>query len=242
MSSPRGKAAFVAGATGAIGRVLCRLLLEDGWRVVGATRSAAKAADLQAQGVTPAVVDVFDAEALIDAVARACPTVVIHQLTDLPKEFSQANMIVARPGNARIREVGTANLVAAAVRAGAERVVAQSIAFAYAPGSRPFRETAVLDVATMPSVAKLEELVLGAPLVGVVLRYGRLYGPRTWYAVASGEAPVHVDAAADAARRAATHGSPGVFNIAEFDGTVSSEKAVQELGWDHSFRVPARES
>lgn len=237
MSSLPHKNAFVAGASGAIGRVLCKLLIQDGWRVVGATRSPAKAAELGSLGVEPVVIDVFDREALIRNVATAEPHVVIHQLTDLPKEYSPSNLAAARARNARIREIGTDNLIAAATLAGARRLVAQSIAFAYAPGPRPYLEEAALDVGTAPAVAKLEELVLGCRLEGLVLRYGRLYGPHTWFAAPSGEAPVHVDAAADAARRAVTHGTPGVYNIAEDDGTVSSAKAGRELGWSARFRA-----
>lgn len=237
-SNPRNHA-FVAGASGAIGRVLCRLLVEDGWHVVGTTRSPDKASELRRLGVTPVVVDVFDRDALVRAAESAEPHVVIHQLTDLPREFSPANLAAARPRNARIREEGTDNLVAAATLAGAKRLVVQSIAFAYAPGMRPYSEEAPLDVSTMPAVAKLEELVLGCRLEGLVLRYGRLYGPNTWSPDAPwGEAPVHVDAAADAARRAATLGRPGIYNLAEDDGVVSSTKACTELGWTANFRLP----
>jgi nucleoside-diphosphate-sugar epimerase len=233
------RTAFVAGASGAIGRVLCKLLIEDGWRVVGTTRSPARAAELGSLEVEPTIVDVFDRDALIQAVCAAQPEVVVHQLTDLPKAFSSANMAAARPRNARIREIGTDNLVAAATRAKARRLVAQSIAFAYAPGSRPYSEESALDTAAAPAVAKLEELILGCPLEGIVLRYGRLYGPHTWSDVPSGEAPVHVDAAADAARRAMTRGRPGVYNVAEEDGAVVSTKAQRELGWDARFRAQA---
>jgi nucleoside-diphosphate-sugar epimerase len=183
---------------------------------------------------------VYERDALIRAVGRAAPQVVVHQLTDLPKEYSPANIAAARAGNARIREEGTRNLVAAATLAGAKRVVAQSIAFAYAPGARPHAEDAPLDPAKVPGVTRLEELVLACELEGVVLRYGRLYGPNTWFAVPTGEAPVHVEAAADAARRAATRGRPGAYNIAEDDGAVSIDKARNELGWSPAFRAPPR--
>jgi len=155
---------FVAGASGAIGRVLCKLLIGDRWRVFGTTRSADKASGLRLLGIEPVVVDVFDRDALARAVVKVAPEVVIHQLTDLPREFSPEILAAARPRNARIREIGTDNLVAAAVAAGARRLVAQSIAFAYAPGPRPHAEVAPLDVASAPSVAKLEELVLGRGL------------------------------------------------------------------------------
>jgi nucleoside-diphosphate-sugar epimerase len=227
---------FVAGATGAIGRVLCTLLVADGWRVAGTTRSAVKAAELKVLGVDPVLVDVFDRDALIAAVRDAAPQVVVHQLTDLPKENTPEAMAAGRARNARIREVGTDNLVAAAVAAGARRLVAQSIAFAYAPGPKPYSEDAPIDPSAR-AVAKLEELVLGGPFEGIVLRYGRLYGPNTWTPVPAGEAPVHVDAAADAARRAVTLGARGIYNVAEEDGMVSSAKARTAFGWSHSFRA-----
>jgi nucleoside-diphosphate-sugar epimerase len=232
------RTAFVAGASGAVGRILCRLLVADGWRVFGTTRSPGNAPALALLGVQPVVLDVYDRDALIRAVGLAAPQVVVHQLTDLPKEYSPANIAAARAGNARIRDEGTQNLIAAASLAGAKRVVAQSIAFAYAPGARPHAEDASLDPAKVPGVTRLEELVLGCELEGVVLRYGRLYGPSTWFAVPTGEAPVHVEAAADAARRAATRGRPGAYNIAEDDGVVSIDKARSALGWSPAFRAP----
>lgn len=236
MTDRRGATVFVAGASGAVGSVLCRLLIDDGWKVVGTTRSQDKADRLRELGVTPVVVNVFDADALKAAVAAASPVAVIHQLTDLPKELTRDSLATARPKNAQMREVGTANLVAASVHAGARRLVAQSIAFAYAAGARPLRETAPLDGAAT-AVMKLEELVRNAPLEGIVLRYGHFYGPNTWSATATGESPVHIEAAADAARRALTRGSPGVYNVAEDDGVISSEKARRELGWSPAFRI-----
>jgi hypothetical protein len=47
---------------------------------------------------------------------------------------------------------------------------------------------------------------------------------------------VHVDAAADAARRALTRGTRGLYNVAEADGAVVSDKAVRDLGWSADFR------
>ena len=229
--------AFVAGASGAIGEVLCRLLILDGWQVVGTTRAPERAARLQSLGVAPVVVDVFDRQALIDAAVAAGPEVVVHQLTDLPKQATPESMAAARPRNARIREVGTDNLVAAALASGARRIVAQSIAFAYAPGPRPYSEEAPLDAATYASVITLEQRVLGSGLEGVVLRYGRFYGPNTWTAVPPANGPVHVEAAADAARRAMTRGPSGVYNIAQDDGTVTTAKARRELQWRPEFRL-----
>lgn len=234
---------FLAGASGAIGRRLCLLLVRDGWQVTGTTRNAEKAEALRLIGVDPAVVDVFDEAALQAAAVAAVPGVVMHQLTDLPPGLDPAKMGDAVPRNARLREVGTRHLVAAAVAAGAKRIIAQSVAFAYAPGPGPYREESPLNVeAAEPArtsargVASLERQVLDAPLESVVLRYGRLYGPGTGFEDRTEGGKLHVDAAADAARRALTRGR-GVYNIAEDDGTVSSARAAVELGWRPDFRI-----
>src|SRR5277367_2110687 len=126
------KAVFLAGASGAVGRRLAPLLVSEGWRVVGTTRSADKAAVLRSLGVEPVIVDVFEASALAAAIAKARPEVVVHQLTDLPPGLDPALMAEATARNPRIRDEGTRNLVDAAVRSGVRRLVAQSVAFAYA--------------------------------------------------------------------------------------------------------------
>lgn len=145
MKSASGRV-FVAGASGVIGRRLCQLLLEDGWDVVGMTRSPEKAAELQAAGVTPAIVDVFDIAALHRAVAAAKAEAIVHQLTDLPDNLDPAKMPGAIERTAWIRDVGTRNLISAAVAAKTKCMVAQSIAFVYAPGPRPFTEESPLHI------------------------------------------------------------------------------------------------
>jgi nucleoside-diphosphate-sugar epimerase len=234
---------FIAGASGAIGRQLCRLLVDEDYSVIGTTRSPAKAPMLRDVGVEPVVVDVFDAERLIEIVCNAKPQIVVHQLTDLPPALDPAQMDQALVRNARLREIGTHNLVAAAVAAGATRMVAQSLAFVYATGPMPYREDAPLmldDPAygeTARAVSSLEKQVLTAPLTGLVLRYGKLYGPGTGFDQPPVGSPLHVDDAADAARRALTRGEAGIYNIAEDDGTVSIEKAAEMLGWVPGFRI-----
>jgi nucleoside-diphosphate-sugar epimerase len=240
------KTLFLAGAAGAIGRRLAPLLLADGWRVVGTTRSAAKAPLLRQLGFEPVVVDVFDAVALRKAVAEARPEVVMHQLTDLPLALEASKMQDALVRNARLREEGTRNLVAAATEAGAKRLIAQSIAFIYAEGPLPHREEDPLLPDSHPvygetarAVGSLERQVTGAPLEGVVLRYGLFYGPGTGFDAPIAPGSVHVDAAAKAAVLAITRARPGIYNVAEADPSLSSEKAVRDLGWDAGWR-PAR--
>src|SRR5579871_6949600 len=125
---------FLAGATGVIGRRLALLLRDAGHEVTGTTRDPAKAARLQAVGIAADVVDVFDPEALARAVAAAKPEVVIHQLTDLPNAPGTPGYAAGQQANRRLRIEGTRNLVQAALSAGVRRAIAQSIAFAYAPG------------------------------------------------------------------------------------------------------------
>jgi len=235
--------AFVAGASGVVGRALARILIADGWRVVGTTRSAEKAEAMRRAGIEPVVVNVFFAAALQRALAEAAPDVVVHQLTDLPPGLDPTRLGEARERNARIRDEGTRNLVVAAVQAGAQRLVAQSVAFAYAEGSKPHREGDPLDVwapggagVSARGVASLERQVMQAPLQGLVLRYGRLYGPGSGFDKPPAPGALHVDAAAHAARLAMTQGKPGIYNIAEDDGTVDIVKARRELGWDPAFR------
>lgn len=237
------KRVFVAGASGAIGRRLCRLLVGDGWTVIGTTRAQAKASMLRELGVEPVVVDVFDAPRLLDIVCQAKPEIVVHQLTDLPPALDPAKMTDALVRNARLREVGTGNLVAAAVAAGAKRMVAQSLGFVYAPGPTPYHEDAPLmldDPAygeTARAVASLERQVLAAPLTGIVLRYGMIYGPGTGFDLPPAGIPLHVDDAADAARRALTRGEAGIYNVAEDNGAVSIKRATDALGWVAGFRL-----
>ncbi len=215
--------------------------------MTGTTRSAEKSAALSGRGAQAVVVDVFDRNALHEAVMQARPEVVVHQLTDLPQVFDPERRGDALVRNARLRIEGTANLVAAVRAAGARRLIAQSIAFIYADGPEPRAEGDPLAPAdgdelnalTSRGVRALEDAVLKTPgIEGIVLRYGRLYGPGTWFEAAQGRGPLHVDAAAQAALLAVTRGAPGIYNIAEDDGAVTIDKARKELGFDPAFRLP----
>ena len=237
------KRIFLAGASGAIGRQLVPLLVADGWQVAGTTRSTDKVALLRDMGAEPNIVDVYDLAALRDAMAEFKPDIVIHQLTDLPYALEASKMNEALVRNARLRDEGTRNLVEAAVHAGAKRLIAQSISFIYAEGPLPHREDdAFLPEShpvygeTVQGVASLERQVIDAPLDGIVLRYGLFYGPGTGFDAPIAPGSVHVSAAAKAAQLAITRAVQGIYNVAENDGTVSTEKAVQILGWDASWR------
>ncbi len=155
---------FVAGASGVIGRALVPLLVADGHEVAGMTRTPEKVDRLRSLGAHPVLCDVYDRDALRDAVVDFRPDAVVHQLTDLPDDAARVREGAA--ANARMRREGTLNLLGAAAAAGARHLVAQSIAWDPPGDGRAAKDD-------------LERAVLGAG--GVVARYGQLYGPDTYH-------------------------------------------------------------
>src|SRR3990170_470613 len=97
----RGKL-FLAGASGAIGRRLIPLLVADGWTVMGMTRSPARATAMQQLGIQAVVADAFDGSAVMAAVSSFLPDVLLHQLTDLPRDLAELNEEALEP-NAKFR-------------------------------------------------------------------------------------------------------------------------------------------
>jgi nucleoside-diphosphate-sugar epimerase len=240
---------FIAGGTGAIGRPLVAALAAAGHEVAVYSRHASKVTALGVPGIVPAVGDAFDAEALIGAVQSFRPEVVINELTSLPQT---ANPLAIKRGfdlTSRLRREVSKALVTAARAAGARRIVAQSISFAYRPGpgvrteSDPLWTDAKGQIGILTgSVATLESNTLGDPeLEGVVLRYGSFYGPGTYFAPNGLYAKllkrrvlpipgkgggifafVHIDDAA-AATVAALEGPTGLFNVADDVPAPASE-------------------
>lgn len=229
---------LVAGATGVIGRPLLPLLVRAGHDVSGTTRRADRAGRVAALGVRPIVIDLFDRDRLIAAVAAERPDVVMHQLTDLSDQDFAAN--------ARLRIDGTRNLVDAAKTAGVRRIIVQSIPFFYAPGDGVADESTPLDLGAPPprrggveAVASLEAAASEIE-AHVILRYGALYGPGTWHAadgaiadrLRAGTATatraitpfLHVDDAARAAVAALAWPS-GVVNVVD-DEAASGATAI----------------
>ncbi|HEV2640794.1 MAG TPA: NAD(P)-dependent oxidoreductase [Actinocrinis sp.] len=219
---------FFAGATGAIGRLLLPQLLSEGHTIIATTRSDRGAQQLREAGAEAVQLDVFDRAAVAETVRAAAPDAVMHQLTALGElDFA---------ANSRIRIEGTRNLVDAALAAGVERIVAQSIAWVYRPGNRPAAESEPLDRdaadprgRTIAAVDALETASAELPQ-HVILRYGALYGPGTWYSrdemvagrLRRGEIPaddavtsfVHVEDAAQAAAQALEWPS-GTYNVVD---------------------------
>ena len=227
---------FVAGGAGAVGRQLIPLLVAEGHEVIGTTRSPERAAWLRSEGARPAILDAFDEDAVHTAITDARPEVVIHQLTDLALGFEPQDIA----NTARLREIGTHHLVAAALAARSRRIVAQSGAWLYADGPLPHTETHPLRTPTdaprdaaLRGVLELErQLAAATGLEAVVLRYGFFYGPGTaWEADNVSSPSVSVEAAARAALLAVDHGPPGIYNVVDDDGAVSNRRARTLLGW-----------
>jgi nucleoside-diphosphate-sugar epimerase len=227
---------FLAGATGVIGQRVVPRLVGRGHSVTGLVRRSADADWLRGLGADAVVGDVFDRDGVLRAVRVSVPDVVMHQLTDLKDGNFQAN--------SEMRQTGTRHLVDAALAAGVRRVVAQSIAFMYEAGDVPAVESVPLDLSargsrlrTVEGVAALEAAVRAVP-EWVVLRYGLLYGPGTWYArdglmaerAARGELTadgdvssfVHVDDAAGAAADA-LEWPTGAVNVCDDEPAAGRE-------------------
>ena len=235
---------FVAGATGAIGRHLVPLLVADGHEVVAMTRSPDKTESLRGSGAEPVVADGLDPAAVKQALMRAEPEVVIHQMTALTaaKSFKKFDDEFATTNT--LRTTGTDNLLEAARQSGVRRFIAQSFgAWNYErTGSDLKTEDHPLDPSppanqtkSQDAIRHLEEAVVGADgMDGIALRYGFFYGPGTGIAVdgdivklvverklpivgdgAGVWSFVHIEDAALATRAAIESGLRGIYNVVD---------------------------
>lgn len=235
---------FVAGSSGAVGRVLVPLLIETGHEVTALARATQKARALVAMGAKVALADALDEEGLTAAVTKARPDAIIHQLTSilpvgnfkrLDEEFALTN---------RLRTEATATLLAAAPEAGARRFIAQSFCgWPFARVGGPVKtEADPLDPdppaafrRTLAAIRHLEEAVRSTTdLQALALRYGIFYGPGTGIAkdgpivdlvrrrripiVGSGGGIwsfIHINDVARATVAALTRGDPGIYNVVD---------------------------
>ncbi|BAJ73181.1 nucleoside-diphosphate-sugar epimerase [Microbacterium testaceum StLB037] len=229
---------FVAGASGVLGRAFLAEASAVGHDVVGMTRTDRGADAIRALGATPVVADAFDAAMLTRAVGEARPDAIVDLLTDLAGGDSASN--------ARLRTIGTRNLVDAARAAGVDSVVAESISWVYPSHPDIATEDTPLDIdaaeprrTTIQAIQTLEETVRQIPR-SVVLRFGQLYGDGTWFSPAGrfGQAArdgvlpatetvasfIHV---CDAARAAllALDGPAGTWNIVDDEPATGIEWA-----------------
>ena len=243
---------FVAGATGAIGRQLVPRLVGAGHEVHGMTRSESKQAMLYELGAVPVVADALDPDQVAEAVGKAKPDVIVHELTAIGavdmRHFDRAFALTNR-----LRTEGTDYLLSAGQALGVRRFVAQGIAGfgAYMRTGGPVKsEDDPLDPTparemreSLAAILHLEQAVLEAEWTeGIVLRYGAFYGPGT--SLAPGEEQfelvrrrkfplvgdgggvwsfVHVADAAEATLAAVEQGSRGVYNVVDDDPAPVAE-------------------
>ena len=229
---------FIAGGTGAIGRVLVPLLVNAGHKVVALARSPDRAWQLEQMGAVPVVGDVYDEVQLPRLVAESEAEVVIHQLTAFgTKEGNPYAETI------RVRIEGTRSLVSAARAAGVRRFVAQSISFMCSPSGSgltdedtPLHLNAPAGVRPLAeAIASLERQTLDARgMSGTVLRYGWFYGPGTSYdpegsiptAIRKGTMPIvgtgagtysfiNLRDAAAATVKILAHEANGIYNIVD---------------------------
>ncbi len=257
---------FVAGANGAVGRRLVPMLVARGHHVTGTTTSEASTDALRALGAEPVVVDGLDGAAIGEAVARAEPDAIIHEMTALSgnPDFRHFDRWFALTN--RLRTEGTEHLLAAAQASGVRRFVAQS--FTGWSNSRtgswikteddPLDEHPVeAQTKTLAAIRFLERAVLDAPLEGIVVRYGGLYGPgssdtlgaifrkRMFPVIGNGAGIVsstHIDDAAGGTLAALERGRRGIYNIVDDDPAPSREfipSIAEALGAPPPLRIPA---
>jgi nucleoside-diphosphate-sugar epimerase len=259
---------LVAGATGAIGRPLVPQLIAAGHEVTGLTRSEERAEGLRSDGAEAVVCDVHDSPAFREAVVSARPEVLVHQLTDLPQNFSPRYKYGAT--NA-LRTQVTRDFIAAGREAGARRIVAQSVSFFYIPTGDMVKDEEAPTLSSAVAGGKfgeaadamgdLERQVVEADgMDGLVLRYGFFYGPGTWFAkgtrlakayrrrmspiVGSGTGVfsfIHVEDAAAATVAAIERGAPGIYNVTDDEPAPANEwmpAFAEAVGAKPPRRVP----
>ena len=237
---------FVAGASGAVGKRLVPLLLAGGYDVTAMTRSPEKTEALRLTGAEPVVADGLDRTAVMHAVMRAEPEVVIHQMSALTGVTSFRTFDDEFALTNRLRTEGTDHLLEAARAAGVRRIIAQSYGnWNYErTGSGLKTEADPFDPnppanqrKSLAAIRYLEDAVLGAAgIEGIALRYANLYGPGTGFAVDGAIVTlvrkrrlpivgdgggvwsfIHIDDAATATVAAIAPGAPGVYNIVDDD-------------------------
>jgi len=238
---------FVAGGTGAIGAPLVRQLIEHGHEVTATSRHPERAEHLRRLGAAVVQMDGLDAASVGEAVARAEPEAIIHQMTSLAGKLDMRHFDRSFRTTNTLRTTGTRHLLAAADAAGVKRFLAQSYTGwpITRDGEGPPTESEPFDAhparaqrETLAAIRTLETSVLGAPLDGIVLRYGSFYGAGVWEPLVEmvrkrmlpliGDGAgvwswIHVEDAASATVAALERGEPGVYNVVDDEPAPSSE-------------------
>ncbi|MGW1892567.1 NAD-dependent epimerase/dehydratase family protein [Streptomyces sp. NPDC002004] len=240
---------FVAGGTGVLGRRLVPQLLARGHQVTATTTSAAKLGLVARLGADGVVMNGLDAASVGEAVAKARPEVIVHQMTAISLGHA-GKPDIKHPDRwfaltNRLRREGTDHLLAAAEATGVSHVVAQGYASwnGIREGGWVKTEQDPLDVlegtaaqAGLETLGYAEDRVLRAG--GAFLRYGAFYGPgaiddqvelvrkRQYPLIGRGTGHsswVHLDDAASATVLAVEQKAGGVYNIVDDEPAPASE-------------------
>jgi nucleoside-diphosphate-sugar epimerase len=242
---------FVAGATGAIGKQLLPRLVAAGQEVYGMTRTESKLSMIHELGAVPVLADALDPEQVAQAVGKAEPDVIVHQLTAIPATLDLRHFDRDFALTNRLRIEGTDHLLSAGHAVGVKRFVAQSYFGSYArTGGAVKSEDDPLDAAparemrgVVAAIRHLEQAVLEARWTeGIVLRYGGFYGPGTslgpgaeqvelvrkhkFPLVGDGRGVwsfIHIADAADATLAAVERGRRGIYNVVDDDPASVAE-------------------
>jgi nucleoside-diphosphate-sugar epimerase len=217
--------------------------------VTATTTSPSKLGVIEQLGADPVVMDGLNAASVGEAVAKAQPDAIVHQMTGISMAHGGKpdlkHMDQWFAATNRLRTEGTDHLLAAAGAVGVTTFVAQGYASwnGIREGGWVKTEEDPLDPLTgtaaqpvMAAIRHVEDVVVKAG--GTVVRYGGLYGPgatddqvelvRKRKFPLVGEATgysswVHLDDAASAAVLAAEQGARGVFNIVDDEPAPASQ-------------------
>ena len=259
---------FVAGGTGVLGRRLVPQLVARGHQVTATTTSSAKLGLVERLGAEGVVMDGLDAASVGEAVAKARPDVIVHQMTAISVAHAgkadMKHMDRWFAGTNRLRTEGTDHLLAAAEATGVANFVAQSYGAwnGIREGGWVKTEEDPVDPMTgtpaepgMRAIRHVEDVVTRAG--GAVLRYGWFYGPgstedlvepvrkRQFPVVGSGAGHcswIHLDDAATATVLAVEQHAKGVFAIVDDEPAPASQwlpYLAECAGAKRPMRVPA---
>jgi nucleoside-diphosphate-sugar epimerase len=233
---------FVAGGAGVLGQRLVPQLVARGHEVTATTTRAGRRELLERLGAEAIVMDGLDRRSVGDAVARARPEVIVHQMTAISGKPDIKHFDRWFATTNRLRTEGTDHLLAAARTTGVPHFIAQSYASwnGIREGGWIKTEEHPLDPTSTgkgaQAISHLEEVVVKAG--GAVLRYGAFYGPgatddqvelvrmRQYPVIGDGggySSWVHLDDAASATVLAVEQRAAGVFNIVDDDPAPARE-------------------
>lgn len=219
---------FVSGATGLIGMRLTERLLKEGHNVAGFTTSENGKARLEKVGAQAFIGNILEPDTIEAAIKAFQPEVIMHQITDLKN--------VDMAANTKVRVEGTRHLADIALKYNVPRIISQSLAFMYEPGETLATEATPLDTNSSGDRKITVDGVIGVESESqrlahaVILRYGMMYGPGTWYGkdgmiynqfkegnvqLSKGiTSYVHIDDTVEAAIKALDF-EPGIYNVTD---------------------------